>query len=54
MGISIQDEREIVAILAPAEQRLSIMNSINTQFGVRTEAKALVLSLPVEDMVQVS
>lgn len=54
LGISIQDEREIVAILAPAEQRLSIMNSINTQFGVRTEAKALVLSLPVEDMVQVS
>ena len=54
LGISIQDEREIVAILTPAEQRLSIMQSISGQFGVRTEAKALVLSLPVEDMVQVS
>ena len=53
LGISIQGEREIVAILSPADQRLAIMKAVNSGFGIRTEAKAIVLSLPVEDMVQV-
>ncbi len=54
LGISIQAEREIIAILTPAEQRIPIMEAINSGFGLRTEAKAILLSLPVEDMVQVS
>ena len=54
LGIRIQAEKEIVIILTPAENRLAIMKAINEGFGIRTKAQALVLSLPVEDMVQVS
>ena len=53
LGISIQAQREIVAIVTPAKQRLEIMKAVNTQFGLRTDAKAMVLSLPVEDLIQV-
>lgn len=56
LGINIQTEKEIVCILTPAESRLEIMKAINEGFGVRAknEAQALLLSLPVEDMIQVS
>lgn len=54
LGITIQADKEIVAILTPAEQRLPIMRAINQGFGLRAEAKAVVLSLPVEDFVQVT
>lgn len=54
LGINIQEEKELVIILTPSEQRLEIMKAINEGFGLRAEAKAVVLSLPVEDMVQVS
>ncbi|MCL1829139.1 MAG: hypothetical protein FWG32_06555 [Oscillospiraceae bacterium] len=56
LGISIQSDKEIICILAPVESRLEIMNAIKDKFGLRAknEAGALVLSLPVEDMIQVS
>lgn len=54
LGINIQDEKELVLILAQAEQRIDIMKKLNEKFGIRTKSQALVLSLPVEDMVQVS
>lgn len=54
LGINIQSEKELVLILTPAEGRVEIMKAINDGFGIRKDAKAIVLSLPVEDMVQVS
>lgn len=54
LGINLQDEKELVMILTPAEQRLPIMKAINEGFGIRTDAQAVVLSIPVEEMVQVS
>ena len=56
LGISIQSDKEVICILAPAENRLKIMNAVKDGFGPRakTGAGALLLSLPVEDMVQVS
>ena len=54
LGINIQDEKELVLILTPVEQRLEIMQAINEGFGLRSDAKAIVLSMPVEDMVPVS
>ncbi|MDL2300561.1 hypothetical protein LJC01_02835 [Clostridiaceae bacterium OttesenSCG-928-D20] len=54
LGINIQEEKELVTILCLNEDRLNIMKAINEGFGLRSESKALVLSLPVEDMVQVS
>jgi len=54
LGINIQAEKELVLVLAQAEQRIDIMKTLNEKFGTRTKSQALVLSLPVEDMVQVS
>ncbi len=49
-GISIQDEREVVAILAKKENKANIMRAIGENHGLRSEAKGLVLSIPVEDI----
>jgi len=54
LGINIQEEKELILILTPAAQRLEIMNAINESFGLRKDAKAIVLSMPVEDMIPVS
>ena len=54
LGITLQSDKEIIAILTPAEQRLPIMQAVNQGFGLRAEAKAVVFSLPVEDFVQVT
>lgn len=45
--------KEIISILTPAENRIAIMQAINEKYGLRSDAKAMVLSLPVEDLVQV-
>ncbi len=54
LGITLLSEKEIVAILASAETRTAICRAVNENFGVRTDAQALVLSLPVEEMSQVN
>ena len=53
LSLTIQPEKEIISILTPSEKRIPIMRAINEKFGLRSEAKALILSLPVEDLVQV-
>lgn len=46
--ISVQQEREIVIILAQKEDKLSIMQSIGQRCGMKSEAQGVVLSLPVD------
>ena len=53
LALTIQPEKEIISILTPSEKRIPIMRAINEKFGLRSEAKAMILSLPVEDLVQV-
>lgn len=48
LGITIQGEQEIVAILAPKDKKLGIMKAISAQYGITSEARGLVLSLPVD------
>lgn len=50
-GITIQQEREVVLILAPRTAKAALMEAINTECGVKSEAQGVVLSLPVEDIV---
>lgn len=50
-GMSILDEKEILAILAPVEMSRNIMEAINTACGPKQDPKAIVLALPVQDMV---
>lgn len=50
-GISLQEEQEIVAIVANRENRLDIMTAISKSFGPKSKAQGIVLSLPVEDIM---
>lgn len=47
-GIRVQQEREIVLILVPKTDKISIMQAISESCGMNTEAHGLILSLPVE------
>lgn len=50
-GINIQSEKEIIAILATKENRLAIMKAISKTCGIHSEAKGMVLSLPVDGVM---
>ena len=50
-GISLQEEQELVAIVTTRERRLDIMSAISKQYGPKSKAQGVVLSLPVEDMM---
>ena len=50
--IELTSEREIVAIVVPTELRAPIMESINTNHGLHSEAQAALCSLPIEQVVR--
>ncbi len=43
-----EEEREIIFILAPAKVSCQIMEDVNKKFGLRSEAKGILCSVPVE------
>lgn len=47
-GIALQAEREIVTILAADTIRNQIMEDVNCEFGLRTEAQGIIGALPVD------
>lgn len=49
-GVSIASEREMVFILARAEDKKPIMKAVMERAGMRSEAQSLVFSLPVSDL----
>ena len=49
-GVSIATEREMVFILAKEENRKDIMKAIVSQAGLKTDAEAMVFSMPVSDI----
>jgi nitrogen regulatory protein PII len=53
-GISLQHEKEIVAIVARKEQRRAILDAIKETCGKGTEADGVFLALPVEQSVGVT
>ncbi len=50
-GFAVEDEREIVLIVAENEKKLTIMQAISDACGIKSEAKGIVLSLPIEDAI---
>lgn len=48
-GISIQAEKDMVAIIIPKTQKSGLMQAISKSCGTKTDAKGIVLSLPVDD-----
>lgn len=53
-GITIQQEREIVLILARKKDKGEIMKAINEKCGLQSEAHGIVISLPVDNVVGLS
>lgn len=51
LGISIQQEREIVLILARKTDKKDIMKAINETCGMKSEAQGVVLSMPVDEII---
>lgn len=49
--ISIQQEREVVLILARKDDKLPIMQAISKECGMQSKANGIVLSLPVDGVV---
>ncbi|MGM9652144.1 MAG: hypothetical protein ACI3XP_00715 [Eubacteriales bacterium] len=47
-GITLQSEKEIVAILAPDSIRAQVMDDVNREYGLRTEAQGVLCALPVD------
>lgn len=53
-NISIQQEREVVLILAKKENKKAIMQAVNKDCGMQSEAHGIVLSLPVDEIIGVN
>ena len=53
-GFAIEDEREIVLIVAENETKLQIMQAISDACGIKSEAKGVVVSMPIEDVIGLS
>jgi len=51
-GIKVQAEKEIVAIVASAETRNAIMETVNRKHGLKTEAGAMICSVGIDQMVR--
>ena len=49
--ISVQEEREVVIILATKEDKLAIMQEIGRKCGMQSKAQVVVMSLPVDGIV---
>lgn len=47
-GIALQEEREIVAILAPDSIRDQLMNDVNAAWGTSSEAQGVLCAVPVD------
>lgn len=50
-GVSVQAEKELVAILCRQEEKTAVMQAIADKCGMRSEAQGIVLSVPVESVV---
>ena len=51
-GISVQSEKEIIAIVTETEKRNAIMEVINKKHGLKGEAGAVVTSVGIDHMVR--
>lgn len=53
-GISIQQEKEILLILAPAEKCAEIMSAISKSAGLNTPGRGIGFTLPVDEVIGAS
>ena len=52
MGITVQSEKELLAIVASQKDRGPIMNAINEAHGLKSSPQAVLCSVGVEDVTR--
>ncbi len=50
-GLSFQEEKDMVIIVADNQNKLSIMNAISEKCGMNSEAKGMVISMPIDTVI---
>ena len=53
-GISVQDEKEIIFILADKDTAVPIMQAVNANFGAASQAAGVIFSLPVDQVMSLN
>lgn len=53
-GISVQEEREVVAILTARDAKKDIMKAIISSYGIRSEARGMIFSMPVDSIAGIN
>ncbi|MCM1194001.1 MAG: hypothetical protein NC123_11075 [Butyrivibrio sp.] len=53
MALQAQEEKEIIAILASDSVRNQIMEEVNKEFGLRSEARGVVCAVPVDKAMKI-
>ena len=52
-SVDIQEEKEIITILAPSGTASDIINAVNSEHGMRSEAHGMVMALPVDKALKI-
>ncbi len=50
-GLSVQEEKEIVMIVANGNDKVDIMRKISENCGMHSDARGIVMSFPIEDTI---
>lgn len=50
-GMSLQEEKEMLFIVADSENKMTIMQAIGEKFGIKSDAKGIVVSLPIDNVI---
>lgn len=50
-GMSVQEEKEVVLILSENENKAAIMREIGQHCGMHSDAKGIVMSLPIDSVI---
>ena len=48
MNTSIEEEREILFIMAPTQVSYKIMEDVNKEFGLQSKAKGILCTVPID------
>jgi nitrogen regulatory protein PII len=51
LGVSVQDEKEIIIMLAGSEKKVAIMRAVCEAHGLNSPAQGIVFSLPVDEVL---
>jgi len=50
-GLGLQEEKEIVMIVAEADKKVAIMEAISEKCGINTEANGFVTAMPIDTVI---